>query len=593
MSGIGMSRRPIGLASLAALLLLVLSLGAVPAGAHELVEYEEEAALAANGPIPAVPANPLEEVKEACGSETAAFGEELFTTTPSQIKVKNEWGDIVPGKDMMVSGTITRVEFSGGDLSIDHPFSTDFTFDVRLDEPYWPLARELGSEGGGSSHELHMELEVGGMLHALPQFEGPAEGEPWELLPFEQTEPLTPTLDMRAHENLQPAYIPHEGERIAVRGRWIIDCGHNDFHAELHPITSMAFGHQEGSKTVVHVIANPYRVTQLYGFGTGEVNASEPKGTAFPQALEESVTTVTEEAIGGIPAPISMYTGIERTQPSIVPTFACAPAGTPGRVRVHHDFVSREGVRVSVKRIKGTKCATVSARVGNRRGAFGQYTALQPPSRICSLPWPLVSAEVAGGMGISEVRRDEVEKIVVNAAGGTFTISHGGYTTEAIPYDASVAEVQGALEELPSIGAGNVVVYGGPGGEGGGTPYTVVFIGGLGEQAITPLTTDRSSLVAGTTGVSLATVVVLVPGGTLDLHRFILSLVEQKEKTTLEAYEEKGILVGAISRIEANIAMAPEVACLDALSGPLPNPGVGNLKDQEQAFPYYGEVQVE
>lgn len=593
MSGIGMSRRAIWLVSLAALLLLVLSLGAAPAGAHELVEYEQEAALAANGTIPPVPENPLEEAKEACGSETATFGQELFTTPPSQIKVKYEWGDIVPGKDMMVSGTITRVEYSGGDLSIDHPFSTDFTFDVLLDEPYWPLAKELDVEGGGSSHELHMELEVGSLLHALPQFGGPSEGEPWELLPFEQTEPFTQTLNMRAHENLQPAYIPHKGERIAVRGRWIIDCAHGDFHAELHPITSMAFGHQEGSKTVVHVLANPYRVTQLYGFGTGEVNASEPKGTPFPMALEESVTRVTEEAVGGISAPISMYTGIERTQPSIVPTFACAPAGTPGRVRVHHHFVSREGVRVAVKRIKGTKCATVSARVGNRRGGFGKYTALQPPSRICSLPWPLVSLEVAGGMGISEVRRNEVETITVNAAGGTFTISHGEYTTEPIPYNATSGEVQSSLEELPSIGAGNVVVYGGPGAEGGGTPYTVVFVGSLGEQAITPLTTDRSSLKSGETGVSLATVVVLVPGGTLDLHRFILSLVEQKEKATLEAYEEQGALVGAISRIEANIAMAPQVACLDALSGPLPNPEVGNLKDQEQAFPYYGEIQVE
>src|SRR5947209_18056388 len=119
---------------------------ASPAGASELIEFNKEAALAANGPIPPVPAKPLEEAGEVCGSESAVFGSELLTgTPPSAIKVKNEWGDIVPGKDMMVSGTVTHVEFSGGDLSIDHPFSTDFTFDVALDEPYWPLARELGS----------------------------------------------------------------------------------------------------------------------------------------------------------------------------------------------------------------------------------------------------------------------------------------------------------------------------------------------------------------------------------------------------------------------------------------------------------------
>jgi len=286
MRGMSISRRFIVLTVMAAALLALFWVS--PAGARELVEFEKEPTLAANGPIPPVPANPAEQAKEVCGSETAVFGSELLTgTPPSQIKVKNEWGDIVPGKDMMVSGTVTDVEFSGGDLSIDHPFSTDFTFDVALDEPYWPLARELGSgepEGTGGAHELHMELEVGQLLHALPQLEGPAEGEPWGLLPSEQTVPPTPTLDTQAHENLEAAYLPHEGERIAMRGRWIIDCGHNDFHAELHPITFMAFGHAVGPKTVVHVISNPYRVTKLYGFGTGGVNSS-PKGTAFPQAL--------------------------------------------------------------------------------------------------------------------------------------------------------------------------------------------------------------------------------------------------------------------------------------------------------------------
>src|SRR5262249_16888183 len=207
MRGMEMSRRLMALAALAAALLAVLWVA--PAGAHELVEFEKEPTLAANGPIPPVPANPLEQVKEVCGSETAVFGSELLKgVPPSEIKVKNEWSDIVAGKDMMVSGKISHVEFSGGDLSFDHPFSRDFTFDVLLDEAYWPLSRELGpgaSEGAGE-HELHMELEVGQLPHALPQLMGPAEGEPWGLLPSEQTNPLTPTLDEQAHENLQTAF---------------------------------------------------------------------------------------------------------------------------------------------------------------------------------------------------------------------------------------------------------------------------------------------------------------------------------------------------------------------------------------------------
>jgi hypothetical protein len=567
---------------------------ASPAGAHELVEFEKEPTLAANGPIPPVPAKPAEQAKEVCGSETAVFGSELLNgTPPSQIKVKNEWGDIVPGKDMMVSGTISHVEFSGGDLSIDHPFSRDFTFDVLLDEPYWPLARQLGpgaTEGAGE-HELHMELEVGQLLHAQPQLQGPAEGEPWGLLPSEQTEPPTPTLDGQAHERLEATFIPHEGERIAMRGRWIIDCGHNDFHAELHPITFMAFGHAVGPKTVVHVISNPYRVTQLYGFGTGEVNSSSPKGTPFPQALEETVTSVTQKSIAGIPAAITMKTGIERTQPSTTPWIVCPP-GTKGQQNLKSKFVTRKGVTVSVKALKKTDCFTVSAQVGGPNGEFGEYTALQPPSRSCGLPYPLVDAEVAGGLGISGLHVNEIERITVNAGGGTFTISHGGETTGPIPFNATAAEVQSALEALKSIGPKNVVVNGGRGGEGGGTPYFVEFVGSLAKTAITPLTTSRSSLTPSKNGAFLATVVVLRPGGELDLHRFILSLIEQKVKAELEFAEEYGKFVGAISRIEVNVARTPQVACLDPLSAP-PLPSKPLLEDQQQPLPYYGEVQVE
>jgi hypothetical protein len=584
MRGVRMSRGVIGLAGVAVAVLLLLLLPG-SAGARELIEFESQAALAANGPIPPVPANPAEEAKEVCGSETAVFGSELLSgVPPSKIKVKDEWADVVPGKDMMVSGTITDVEFSGGDLSIDHPFSRDFTFDVLLDEPYWPLARELGPgepEGGGE-HELHMEIEVGQMLHALPQLNGPAAGESWL------------ALDAQAHENLEAAYIPHEGDRIAMRGRWIIDCGHNDFHAELHPITFMAFGHAEGSKTVAHVISNPYRVTERYGFGTGEVN-STPKGSPFPQALEETIGNVTKKSVEGFPAAITLTTSIERTQPSTAPWTVCKP--TPGNPKVRRGFVIRHGVTVSVKKLKETNCATVSARVGGAEGKFGKYTALQPPSRACDLPYALANAEVAGGLGVVGHKVNEIERITVNASGGTFTISHGADTTGPIPFNASAAEVRSALEGLESIGAGNVAVFGGPGGEGGSTPYTVIFVGKLAEKAITPLTTNHSSLTPSPGGpfpfAFLATVVVLQPGGELDLHRFILSLIEQRVKAELEYAEEYGKFVGAIGRIEANVARTPQVACLDPMSGPLPSVSEALVENNQQPFPYYGEVVVE
>jgi hypothetical protein len=565
---------------------LLAAASAAPAGASQLVEFEQEAALAANGTVPPVPPKPLEQVKEACGSETATWGSELFTTPPNEIKVKNEWGDIVAGKEMEISGKITSVIFSTADIPTGHPFSRDFTFNVKLDEPYWSLARQLGpggSEGAegneSETHEIHVELESGSLPHALPQRRGPSSGEPWEILP---TEPKVPTLVVEALEGLEAGYLPQSGDRIAMKGRWIIDCGHDDFHSELHPITFMAFGHQTGSKTVVHVLDNPYRVTQLYGFGTGEVNAASPKGKPFPEAFEETVENLVKNAVFGFPADngINLLVGIERTHPSTTPFKVCAPEGASGKGASSYAFVERKGIKIKVKRLKAAHCVAVTA------SASSKYEALQPPSRTCAMPWPWLSSKIAESLGVSSVKSNEVETIRVNATGGTFTITYGGETTAPINYNASAKEVQEALEALPGLKPGDIAVTGGPGGEGGATPYTLTFGGKLAEQAVTPVTTNRSAL---TGGAKLASVVVTKPGGALDLRRFVLSLIEQKAKVALE----KAGLFEAITRIEEKVALTPYTACLDPLSAPVVNLAAKKTLNNEQAFPYYGQVQVE
>ncbi len=565
------------------------------AGAHELVEFETQAALAANGPIPPVPAKPLEEVKAVCGSETATFGGELL-----QAPVPYEWADIVPGKEMEVSGTVTQVELSHEDLPLDHPFSRDFTFDVKLDEPYWPLARGLGPgipEGAGNeneTHELHMEIETGALLHALPQRH--VAGEPWEILP---SEPPEPTLTSDALENLEGAYLPQEGERIAMKGHWIIDCGHNDFHSALHPVTFMAFAHPAGKKTVLHMLSNPYRVTELYG-GSSQLNSTNPPtGQPLLGGLEAAVKSTVESAVlQGNVGNLEMAVGLERTKPTTTPLLVCPPAPVGRYVRIAHHFVTRKGVTTSVTRSYGINCARVSARVGGRRykrgsgweNTWGSYTALQPSSGYCALRWPWLNAKLAQGLHL-DTRSNEYEQITVVATGGTFTITYGGDTTAPIPYNASAAEVQGALEALPNLKPGDITVAGGP--EGGETRYVLTFGGELAETAVTPVTTDRSALTGKLP--RLATVTVLTPGGLLDLHRTILSEVEVQKKAYLEGIEEVigGSFVGAVSRMEESLANTPFQYCLDPLSAPPVNPIVGKVVDNTQPFPYYGEVQVE
>jgi hypothetical protein len=97
---------------------------------------------------------------------------------------------------------------------------------------------------------------------------------------------------------------------------------------------------------------------------------------------------------------------------------------------------------------------------------------------------------------VVQAEADEVQTITITGAptGGTFTLSFGGNTTSALNWNATAAQVQTALQALPSIGAANALVTGGP---GPGTPFTVEFTSakGFASQA---LITKTASLTGGT-----------------------------------------------------------------------------------------------
>lgn len=95
-----------------------------------------------------------------------------------------------------------------------------------------------------------------------------------------------------------------------------------------------------------------------------------------------------------------------------------------------------------------------------------------------------------------------VQTITIAASAGTFTLTWGGKTTVAIDYDAVASEVEDALENLESIGEGNVSVTGSIGG-----PYIVEFIRDLGNQAVALIEADATNLNGGT-----ATVAETTPG---------------------------------------------------------------------------------
>ena len=108
---------------------------------------------------------------------------------------------------------------------------------------------------------------------------------------------------------------------------------------------------------------------------------------------------------------------------------------------------------------------------------------------VRALGWDVSRAGVFGNDP-----RNEVQEVAVTATAGTFTLTFGGNTTPSLPFDATDAQVESALEGLGSVGVGNVAVAGGPGDKAGSSPYEVEFIGTLADTDVAQMTVGTSAL---------------------------------------------------------------------------------------------------
>ena len=95
---------------------------------------------------------------------------------------------------------------------------------------------------------------------------------------------------------------------------------------------------------------------------------------------------------------------------------------------------------------------------------------------------------------------DAVREIVVLATEGVFLLEVEPEQTAILPYNATAAEVQAALEAISTVGPGNVTVTGGPGDETGSKPYRVTFTGVLGGQQVKIETLSAFGLPGGREG---------------------------------------------------------------------------------------------
>ncbi len=235
----------------------------------------------------------------------------------------------VPWIESAADGVVTNSFLSGADYAGDH---------YEPPEGYWlGVAPPVAPEGCGTFNAQHAlcndwivdlrpDPEYGFLLAYDTEHEDPEQG--FGNFSVE----LQGSLENEVEQWLVPVgYRPEPGDRIHLVGRWVIDCGHEDWHAELHPIEAFVSTHARvraatngGSEGLASVVV------------TGDWPGGRLALDVWPPARPDAATTLawrrdrTGEALSGLsitetlePAPAPNHLHLE-----IVSTDARRPLAT-------------------------------------------------------------------------------------------------------------------------------------------------------------------------------------------------------------------------------------------------------------------------
>jgi len=161
-----------------------------------------------------------------------------------------------------LTGWVVDAALSQGDVWFVHPFGFDFEFYVVPDPPYESLlaASNTGVKPGTGAVDSDYK-------HANTTAHNIGLAAPKGVLGVETDQGLLPP----SFRNLLT-----NGSRVATFGRWIVDCGHDDFHTEIHAPLLIAVatpgpppaGVQGASAmTSLQIMSRPYTVSQKFSEG--------------------------------------------------------------------------------------------------------------------------------------------------------------------------------------------------------------------------------------------------------------------------------------------------------------------------------------
>jgi FIMAH domain len=346
-----------------------------------------------------------------------------------------------------LSGTIPAdPTYSGKDSPFTHPFGTDWEFFIVPDPSYASLlAPSNGCTSFTDTGECVNDISYGNMANAACMGPG-TPGTPTACCTGVGTGSCNVDQEYRdalvaAHNGQFPGVqgilgfetdqglIPPDyrgrvkaGDRVAMFGRWITDCGHPDFHTEVHPPLLTAFGRTEtGSAgqpvTSTEVISRPYLVSQTFEDGKGlrhHLYDELLKGVAVPDCspISDLVSELLDEDGGCKVTECDPITGI------CVDTYCLAPplwftVPCTTRFEAHPNF--------EPKPFQGMQ--TMS------------YIVNPPVPRQCAKRSLLVSTHFTVRHGVSTT----VESYPTDAAKVTVTMDDSQYTAPPLPPKADLS----------------------------------------------------------------------------------------------------------------------------------------------------------
>ena len=367
------------------------------------------------------------------------------------------------------TGWALNPDFSGSDVPFTHPFGFDWEFMVALDQPAddptkysFLLARGNQAQTvEGASEAIQQAAEIG-----IPLPTGP-DNLP-SLLGVEIDRGVIP---QGFSDLLMGGML--RGDRAAVFGRWIVDCGHEvevsdvkSYRCEIHPPLLMASAYVTNAslasssdlrRTRAQFASRAYLVGQQFTLNPDDATIDEGDNDGpFVTHLLKEVVKVDSFLSNGVEAHPKIkarpFSGQYEAHFIIRPPAPTNPFVNPGRLNVSYQFTVRSNCNVSVTAADATGVRVVVTLDAN------EYIPLPLPPRN-EKAWTRSDLDdLRPGTGTTYLGMEIINAVLGGGLRALAIMEFDGIQTDVYdPVDGSVdlndshSAVSVFLEDLPNL----------------------------------------------------------------------------------------------------------------------------------------------